>query len=299
MEKDQANQQLLAREAAINDARSLFSPQIEMLDKMVDYGTNLVMRVLSYSSTGSIVDFVIVGTLCKQIVAMLDGVAVLLRAGALLAAQPVARSLWEAGINLAWVLERDTEQRAKSLWVSRLVGELKEHEALLPNSPYRQRVAEDPEAPKHSWPPEVVLRSKIAAIERVLAEPEFKALRDAMGKKKGWSPAGGTTLRERAESLKLGNEYEVFYAIMSGVAHGEAIQGHVRISGGVAELHFIRDPRDAGQTINLVASWTIRALRAVLTKYRQEELPSFARHYVENWRAAFLSVRPPSASTKK
>jgi len=91
----------------------------------------------------------------------------------------------------------------------------------------------------------------------------------------------------------------VFYAMLSGVADGEAIHGHVRINGGVAELHFIRDPRDAGQTINLVASWTIRAFRAVLTRYRQEELPNFGRHYVENWRTPFMSVRPPSASKRK
>jgi len=206
MEKDQANPQLLAREAATSDARALFGRQIEMLDRMVDYGTNLVMRVLSYSSTGSIVDFVIVGTLCKQVVTMLDGVAVLLRAGALLAAQTPARSLWEAGVNLAWILERDTEQRAKSLWVARLVGELKENEALLPSSPYRQRVAQDPGAPTHSWPPEEELKNRIAALEAVLAEPKLKALRGEMGKKKGWSPAGGNTLKERAKSLNLGDE---------------------------------------------------------------------------------------------
>lgn len=156
---DDAHPQLLARDAAIESARVL-APKLDALESMVNYGTHLILRVLSPNAERHIQECVLVAVLCKEVVTMLDGVTVLLRAGCGLAANVPARSLWEADLQMAWILKNDPRQRSLAFWVAHLLRELRRCNSELPDSEYRKRAGTS-----QAWRPEAEVLAEISQIE--------------------------------------------------------------------------------------------------------------------------------------
>lgn len=283
---DEAHPQLIAREAATNSARA-FDPQLAVLESIVDYGTNMIMRVLHMADARRVRDCVLVAVLCKQVVTMLDGVTVLLRAGCALAANVPARSLWEADLQMAWIIQADSERRAQAFWVAHLLREMKRCESELPGSDYRNKVGET-----SAWRPEAEIREELDQIRTALSQPACAALSAGQEKARFWAePLGARSRRQMAEQLGRWQEYDVLYSLLSGSAHGEAPKWHMRGDEGLVHLRFIRDPREMRYLVGLCATWTVRSYMCVLEKYRPEELTNFSRRYAEQWRSALHALR--------
>lgn len=101
---------LLNRDETIADVKEHLSPWLDLLRDLSNYGSNLIPRCFS-SSARELKDAVVLGTLLRQIVTMLDGVEVLLSNGAPYTAQLQLRALLEASIYIEWILESDGDKK--------------------------------------------------------------------------------------------------------------------------------------------------------------------------------------------
>lgn len=289
----EANKRVLDREAAVAFAATL-APQLAVAEALVDYGTNLIVRVMALSADGSIRHLVPVCTLAKQVVAMLDGITVLLRSGCGLAVYPLYRSLYEADLQMSWILEADTDQRARTYWVAHLLKEQRRCQSELKGSEYRTRASQ--QFPDMEWRDEAAIRAEIANIEAVLGRPEHVVIRkeaDEKRNRKFWAARLGCgSFEEIAKKLGRWNEYEVFYRLLSGMTHSSNPKAHLRKTGNDIEITDIRDPETVAKFLVLTSTWVLRTYRTVLGCYRPDELPNFGLHYAEKWRAALRSVPP-------
>lgn len=289
-----ANKKVLDREAAFGFAATL-APQLAVAEALVDYGTNLIVRVMSHSADGSIRHLVPICILAKQVVTMLDGITVLLRSGCGLAVYPLYRSLYEADLQMAWILEADTDQRARTYWVAHLLKELRRCQSELKGSEYRTSASQ--QFPDMEWRDEAAIRAEIANIEGVLNRPEHATIRmEAADKKnrKFWAARLGCGSFEAiAKKLDRWPEYDVFYRLLSGITHSSSPKAHLRKTGTDIEITDIRDPETVGKFLVLSSMWTLRTYLTILDHYRPDELPNFRRRYAEKWRAA-LRAAPPA-----
>lgn len=288
-----ANKKVLDREAAVAFAATL-APQLAVAEALVDYGTNLIVRVMALSADGSIRHLVPVCTLAKQVVAMLDGITVLLRSGCGLAVYPLYRSLYEADLQMSWILEADTDQRARTYWVAHLLKEQRRCQSELKGSEYRNSASQ--QFPDMEWRDEAAIRAEIANIESALNRPEHATIRTESAEKRNrkfWAARLGCgTFEEIAKKLGRWNEYEVFYRLLSGMTHSSNPKAHFRKAGKDIEITDIRDPGTVAKFLMLSSIWTLRSYQTVLGHYRPDELPNFSRRYAEKWRAA-LRATPP------
>jgi hypothetical protein len=109
---------LLDREKTLEDLKQL-RPWILLIRDITDYGTNLIPRCIG-SSDRKLEDAVLVAALLRQVVAMLDGVEVLLSSGAVYASNLQMRALFEASICVDWMLAGDLEKKAQYYYVHNL-----------------------------------------------------------------------------------------------------------------------------------------------------------------------------------
>ncbi len=86
---------LLDRDRALNDVRQHLGPWLKLIQDVTNYGTNLIPRCFS-TSERKLRDVVVLGILLRQVVAMLDGVEILLSQGAAHAASLQMRAALEA-----------------------------------------------------------------------------------------------------------------------------------------------------------------------------------------------------------
>ena len=107
------NTMILDRSEAQDVARRHFAEQIDLVEQIVNYCTQLVIRAFR-SSDRQLADMVVIVTLFKQAVAMLDGIHVLLAQGAVNAALLQVRGLYEASVQIRWILREDTDGRARA-----------------------------------------------------------------------------------------------------------------------------------------------------------------------------------------
>lgn len=80
------------------------------------------------------------------------------------------RSLYEADLQMSWILEADTDQRARTYWVAHLLKEQRRCQSELKGSEYRTSASE--QFPDLEWRDEAAIRAEIANIESVLNRPE-------------------------------------------------------------------------------------------------------------------------------
>ena len=110
---------LLDREQRVSEVEDHYGEQIRLLRDLVNYGTALSARTFD-SSKKSLTDLVILGSLLRQHVSMLDATEVLLSHSIANAAYLQARSAFEATIALHFVLSEDSDLRAKHYFVASL-----------------------------------------------------------------------------------------------------------------------------------------------------------------------------------
>jgi hypothetical protein len=110
---------LLNRDETITDIRAHLSPWLDLLRDLSNYGSNLIPRCFS-SSVRGLKDAVVLGTLLRQVGAMLDGAEVLLSNGAPYAAQLQLRALLEASIYIEWILKSEGDKKSAYYYVRNL-----------------------------------------------------------------------------------------------------------------------------------------------------------------------------------
>jgi hypothetical protein len=296
---------ILDRETPARQVAEHFSKTVWLLQDLVNYGSNLIPRCFE-SSNKTAIDVVILVALAKQAVTHLDGFEIHVSHGAILASHLSARALLEASLYVSWVLQSDTERRARQYyvwnlrqnraWGRRLVPGTTEHAA------FTSSLQATPSLPDLASLPAIHTKvteaqNQIAAIDQQLALPVYKAINDEFDRIKRsthdlpWhAPWGAKSIRQMADQLNRLAEYDLFYSTLSDVAHSSAFRKHVSIDGVQVNFEPIRQLESIDTVCRPAVGNALRLYRELLGHYRPGELENLSRKYQDEWRTAFLTM---------
>jgi hypothetical protein len=113
---------IIDREKHKRDFDEHFTEVETLLRDIANYGSNLIPRCF-VSSKRKLEDAIIIGTLLKQVVAMVDAAELLISNAALYSSHLQARAGFEASLFIDWIIKNDTEKKAKYFYVSNLRGD--------------------------------------------------------------------------------------------------------------------------------------------------------------------------------
>jgi hypothetical protein len=116
---ESAHKGLLDREEVVASIRQDLRPWSTLLEDIASYGSNLIPRCFVSSNRG-LKDIVVLAILLRQVVAMLDGIHVLLSHGACYVAQLSTRALFESSTYIDWILLSDSEKKSLYYYVHNL-----------------------------------------------------------------------------------------------------------------------------------------------------------------------------------
>jgi hypothetical protein len=298
---EEPNKFLLRREEARALSEQHFSAALSTLRDMVGYGTHLVIRAYNSSSKDN-ESMVVIGVLLKQIVSMLDAVDILMREGHSYPALLQVRAAFEASLEIDWVLESDSENRARHYIVGNLRDEAMWAKRFIGGTPEKASFDAAVGVLKHEDPAkaEVDARGHLTQVERILSKPEFATIDSAFTQKRGskqFDPAwyeilGVPSIRSMAKALGRLRDYELIYGRGSDAMHAGLYKDHLHFHRGGFRIRPLRNLSDAHSVFNFAMAIAAHSFQIVLKRYRREEHDqgAFAKRYVERWREAFLSV---------
>jgi hypothetical protein len=295
---ESAHRGLLDSEAVIAQIREHLKPWCKVIQDLTYYGTNLIPRCF-ISSNRDLKDAVVLAILLRQVVAMLDGVDILLSNGACHTAQLPSRALFEASAYIDWILLADSEKkslyyyvhnlRRMRLWSRRTVAGLPESNDFL--------AAIKKSGMQLSDHIKAIGKQQLTQIEEVLSQPklaEVNADFDNHRKKRNHDPSwyvplGPQNLRAIARAVDKLGQYTLLYSQASEVMHTSSYDGHIAIGKGEITFQPIRSLEGFRTVFQASVADAIATYRRVLQEYRPEELPGFSKKYLEKWQKDFMS----------
>jgi aminoglycoside phosphotransferase (APT) family kinase protein len=304
--REEPNLTLLDRADRAEVAAKYYQPTMDLLEEVVNYGSNLIPRIMT-TSDPSMVREIAVGALVKQALQMLDGIHVLASVGAVGTAKPLARSLLETAYSFEWMLKDNELERARAYYVWNLRQERHLLKRALRGTPEEAAMREHLESTFKSVAPALAAegedversRERIREIDEKLDSDLFRDLDARYEEKRGrlwevdrWHAIFEvTSVRGMAKDLEQEATYSIFYNLWSRSSHASSYREHFVVGeGGDMLLTPIRSLSDASALFNLALTLAIRVYRLALRRFRPAELPLFKAKYEEEWREKFRSV---------
>ena len=309
---DNPHQKIYGMDEAQAFVKEKLSVYIDFLQDLANFGSNLIPRCY-VSSERTLGDTVLIASLLKHVVCMLDGIVILLKQGSVFPSELQLRSLFEARAYIKWILKNDTERKAAQYFVWHWRRDLDWTRSVLEGTKenYRLKAALNPKA-EFSTAYVTSMKGRqdeVKAQEKKLLEllnaPEFKEVNDEFerlrtdnkGKRskhdRNWYSlfSGPSHLRELCEKLSLEGEYDIFYSSSSEVAHATTQKEMITHHGNEIVFEQIRNVDCFDQIVRYSSSLVIQTYRIILEKYRPEEASgSFRRRYVAELRKPFLTI---------
>lgn len=292
---------LLDRDGVISDIKEHLKPWCKLIEDVTNYGSNLIPRCF-ISSERQLKDAVVLAILLRQVVAMLDGVDILLSNGACHVSQLPARALFEASVYIDWILQGEAERkslyyyvhnlRRLRVWAKRTQSGSPEAEAFLAaTKKYGFKLADEVQASSGK---------QLEQIEKVLSQPKFAEISadfDRLRKGKKYDlawyvPLGPKSLSALAKAVDKVAQYLVLYSPASDVMHGSSYERHVLIGKGDITFQPIRSLEGFETVLRFSVGDAFGTYRKILQEYRPGELPVFGRTYLEKWQQTFLHFPP-------
>ena len=296
-----AKKELLDREKIDEFVNAQLSAPVSLLRELVDYGVDLIDRC--GQAGGSLSDLVVTGHFFKHAVSMLDSVEILLSRGAVFASGVSARSMLEAYMYLGWLLNADTDNRARHFYVRHLRQQREWARRVIPGTDESKRfqthlnTMSDMKDPAKCAVIEVEGGKQDAELTNVLTNADNKPINDQFDNMKTRSfdvpwyrPTGPQSIGDIAKKLSLESEYTFFYSQFSDITHAGAFDKHIKFDGKAVIFEPIRSPEGVDTVVNVVASLAFRVFRLIINKYFPSELQTFNQNYITKWRSRFLSV---------
>jgi hypothetical protein len=296
---EKGNKYILDRETSKQLAQSHFQDSSSLLRELANYGSNLIPRCF-LSSGKEVKDIIILGSLLKQFVAMVDGAEILLSEGAQHAASLQIRALFEQHLYMAWMFKDDTDRRARLYYVWNLRKRRYWNNITISgtaeNAKFAPHFAELRTSKILSLPPE----TKKAQIETLLQSTPYASLNAEFDKLKGkklhdvpWHlPFGGvSSIKKMADHLKFSKEYDISYDQLSGVAHSTAFFKQVAVKNEQITFEPVRELVGVDTHFRSVAAYCLQTYRMVLGHYRHAEIEAFDRKYRDEWRSRFMGIK--------
>ncbi len=301
---DDGYKPLIDRTTSIGHVQSHFSGHIEVLQDMVNYGSNLIPRCLT-SSTRKLEDTIILGVLLRQTIAMFDEIEVLLSSAAIYPCYLQLRAIFEASLYLEWILKEDTEKRAQYYYVANI-----RQERMWANRTQRGSVEniayERIMAPFGNLIPDTTAQLSVEGqkalqeINRILGQSPFAEIDQAFDNYRArnnysYDPPwhcllGPRTVRQLAVTLERLHEYELIYSESSEIMHSTSHKYHIKFLKSRLKFITIRYLSGIHNLLRFSMSIMIKIYLLILSNYRSDEKANFSRKYMENWRKEFMSI---------
>ena len=303
-------QALIDRVTSVAQVSEKFSEILGVLRDVVNYGSNLVPRCF-VSSKRTLEDAIILGVLVRQAIAMFDAIEILLSNAAVYPCHLQTRAIFEVSLYLDWMLQKDTEKKAKYFYVSNVrqerVWAMRTQGGSSENISY-EKIMEPFGDLFSETTKSLSLKGKeyLQEIDRILAQPSFagidKDIEAYRAKYKTpydppwYAPLGPRSVRQLAVTLKRLHEYEMIYGPSSEVMHSPSHKHHVRFSQGRINFTPIRYLAGIDTIVKFSMATMLKIYKDVLGHYRAAESANFGKKYLEDWRQAFLGI--PSVTYK-
>jgi hypothetical protein len=302
---EKAHKYILDRETPRQFAQSHLQDSLSLLRELANYGSNLIPRCF-ISSAKEVKDLVILGSLLKQFVAMVDGAEILLSEGAQHAASLQIRALFEQQLYIAWMLKEDTERRARLYYVWNLRKRRYWNNATIAGTPenakFAPHFAKHPKSKMLSLSPDMkkAIVNELAEIETLLRSPLYGGLNAEFDRSKGkklrdvpwYKPFGGvSSIKEMADCLGYSHEYDISYDQLSAVAHSTTFFKQVVAKSECVTFEPIRELAGVESHFRSIGNYCLQTYKMVLDHYRPAEVEAFDRKYRDEWRNRFMGIK--------
>lgn len=302
MDKERPHLGVLDRDLHEGHAREHFSAQLNVLEEVVNYGTNLVISAFT-SSPKDLTEIVLMPILQKQVVSMLDGLEVLVSKGCGPVAQLQSRAMFEASVYMDFIMQSEAEKKSIYYYVAVLRRELTWSLRLQDTTPESSNFA----ASLGEFA-DTLLRTKEAAADpaarkaesiRALftkepwssANADFDTRRGRQKHDPPWhAPWGRQSVRSVSEAVGRLHEYEVFYSGASEKMHSSEYKSHITMGNGTVTFEPIRSLEGLHVTLHWAMSTAFHSYGKILERYRPGQLQEFKRRYTDNWRETYLNM---------
>jgi hypothetical protein len=291
---------LLDDESATELASEKLKTWTNLLRDLANYGSHLIPRAFT-SSGKTLGDAIVIGTLLRQVVAMIDAIEILLSRSAVHAASLQLRAMFEASVYIDWMLAGDRENKAAYYYVHNLLRlrlwSMRVQSGSAESSEFKAVMD------KAGLPVDETLgdegKKQVREIDRILSQARFAKVRDAFREWKkqtrrrpAWySPLGVTDLRDMAIKVNQEPLYVFIYGTGSEVMHASNYGQHIHFHSERITFHSIRHPKEFLRTVRFTAAVAMETFRIILHEYREEECrTSFPRKYLEKWQQAFRNM---------
>ena len=293
--------------------RDGFPPEVQgildrwgnLLDQVVNFGTNY-LAVLDKSAEGY--HDLSVLALTRHAIELLDGIAILIRRGAVGPSEPTVRGLIESTLQIEYMLKSDTVRRGIAYYVQHLHAQQewaekadpktergKQHAAILEKDASMDGFAP---APIESAPIVASIQKQLGRPEFVEVEAEWQRIRTAKPRKKVWWYVlfgGPESVEALAKTLDKHGWYEILYRIYSGGSHGsDALRGLRPKKGKGLFYQPLRYPHSATDLGSLAVSISLHLFTVLAAHYAKSDPRGISRWYVESIRNEYrqlLSIR--------
>jgi Family of unknown function (DUF5677) len=237
----------------------------------------------------------------RHILELLDAVAILVRQSSIDPCKTLLRSILETFLQLEYMLERNTQERALSFLVWHYHQQLKLANKANPADPsyaqFAQKLRADKSTSSGIAPPVIdKLDDHLHNLAQLLqlplyaaAEAEYQHLAATGAKIRNWYQLFGNlnSFEQLANALNRQAFYEVLYRGWSGPTHGtDIMQNKLSASAtGQAEIVQIRFVKDAQMVTHYAVSFGLMVYQAMTDK----RIPGHKAEYA-NW---YLTIRKP------
>jgi len=296
---------ILDREETASYVNQHFQDTIGLLREIVDYGTHLIPRCYTTAKSKDLTAAVVLGTLLKHSVAMLDAIDILVSQGAVFLAHLPARGLFETYLFIHWILKEDTEKRVEQYYVWHLRRELKWAKRGIVGSEQQEVFFNAVDDFAKVFSEEVDLKQdeiqeSISSLENLLNGDSYREINDEFEKMKSkktgldvdwFRPWGPKSRYQMAKDLGLGAQYTIFYDQYSAIMHGTVTGKHIKFKDEHITFIPIRHLEGIKTLLQPVITYSFYIYQTILGHFRPSERENFARKYATEWRKRFHSIK--------
>lgn len=290
---DGADKSLLDRELSLKSVEN-YNFSFNLLNELLDYGTHLLPKALN-NSPGDIKALCIICVQFRQILAHLDGIAVLIAAGNSFSATLQLRSLLEIALAMEWLVKSDTEAKVNHLYVANLRRRRKWQSAAIPGTPEAARHGDALKRLPLSAESLEQIKKEVAGIDKILADQKLYIINTKFEQNyvknnydKPWYEIYGiSSIRKIADDLGKTKAYMHFYSAFSEITHGGDMWKNLSFEKG----NFINPIRETAQIVKVAGLATIFIIpvyRMILAQYLPTDIPDFNKKYKNEWRTRYL-----------
>lgn len=295
---------LLYRELRKVEAKEIIEIACPLLHEEINYATNAYKRCYDSVNKEPEVKHLPIFTLFHHLIAMIDGIEVLISESCAIPAIPLLRSAFETILGIDYMLENNYEQRAFSWLVSYIHDRKSKYELLDSNQEkgkeFQKDLTED-EINKFLNFSSIPDTSEIVKYYDLLLkkphlssiESEYLRLKKIKHRKPNWYSLfnGPSNIENLAKHLNRGAQYNILYRQWASVSHAVDLSNYLFESNGKVTIYKpIRNTEDLNPLSSIASSFMLHGIFKFTGRFRPGENKSLGKWYVLECRKSHLAL---------